>query len=67
MAYLEPPKPPHLSIKTPEKYLLKNLPLKTQMKDARYFAWQKRQATNKRLGRHVQTWQEYKLIHNKET
>ena len=46
--------------KTPEKYLLKNLSQAIQQKDARYFAWQKQQATNKRLGKHVQTWQEHK-------
>ena len=50
-------------MKTPEKYLLKNLPRLTQVKDAKYFAWQKQQATNKRLGKPVQTWQEHKANH----
>ena len=61
MVYIKPPKAPHVVVKTPEKYLLKNLPHKTQVKDAKYFAWQKLQLRNKRLGRPVETWQQHKL------
>lgn len=60
MTSVVPPKRLHPVVRTPEKYLLKNLPHKTQVKDAKYFAWQKQQATNKRLGKPVQTWQEHK-------
>lgn len=60
MASVLPPKKLRIVVRTPEKYLLKNLPRKTQIKDAKYFAWQKQQAINKRLGRHVETWLEHK-------